>query len=80
VGGAALSPQKITGLIAMFTPSVVFLVIANTVAATGAVLVALQAAMFETGRVTSPALTADAAAGIANAYLSWQQGEVADAA
>jgi hypothetical protein len=45
-------------------------VIANTVAATGAVLVALQAAMFETGRVTSPALTADAAAGIANAYLS----------
>jgi hypothetical protein len=79
VGGAALSPQKITGLIAMFTPSVVFLVIANTVAATGAVLVALQAAMFETGRVTSPALTADAA-GIANAYLSWQQGEVADAA
>jgi hypothetical protein len=40
----------------------------------------MQAAMFETGRVTSPALTADAAAGIANAYLSWQQGEVADAA
>jgi mannose/cellobiose epimerase-like protein (N-acyl-D-glucosamine 2-epimerase family) len=58
---------------------VVFLVIANTVAATGAVLVALQAAMFETGRGASPALTADAA-GVANADLSWQQGEVADAA
>jgi hypothetical protein len=79
VGGAALSPQKITGLIAMFTPSVVFLAIANTVAATGAVLAALQAAMFETGRVASPAVTADAS-GIANADLSWQQGEVADAA
>ena len=63
----------------MFTPSVVFLVIANTVAATGAVLVALQAAMFETGHVASPALTADAA-GLANADLSRQQGEVADAA
>ena len=63
----------------MFTPSVVFLVIANTVAATGAVLVALQAAMFETGHVASPALTADAA-GIANANLSWQQGDVADTA
>jgi hypothetical protein len=63
----------------MFTPSVVLLVIANTVAATGAVLVALQAAMFETGRVASPALTGDAA-GIANGDLSWQQGEVADAA
>lgn len=74
-----LGPQKNTGLITMFTPSVVFLVIANTVAATGAALVALQAAMFEAGRVASPALTADAA-GIANADLSWQQGEVADAA
>jgi hypothetical protein len=63
----------------MFTPSVVFLVIANTVAATGAVLVALQAAMFETGHVASPTSTADAA-GVANADLSWQQGEVADAA
>jgi hypothetical protein len=63
----------------MFTPSVVFLMIANTVAATGAVLVALQAAMFETGHVASPALAADAA-GVATADLSWQQGEVADAA
>ena len=63
----------------MFTPSVVFLVIANTVAATGAVLVAMQAAMLETGHVVSPALTADAA-GVANADLFWQQGEVADAA
>ena len=63
----------------MFTPSVVFLVIANTVAATGAVLVALQVAMFERGHVASPALTADAA-GVANADLSWQQGEVAGAA
>jgi len=63
----------------MFTPSVVFLMIANTVAATGAVLVALQAAMSETGHVASPALTADAA-GIANANLSWQQGDVADTA
>ena len=63
----------------MFTPSVVLLVIANTVAATGSVLVALQARMFETGGVASPALTADAA-GIANADLSWQQGEVTDAA
>ena len=63
----------------MFTPSVVLLVIANTVAATGAILFALQAAMLETGRVASPASTADAA-GIANADLSWQQGEVADAA
>ena len=63
----------------MFTPSVVLLVIANTVAATGAVLVALQAAMFETGRVASPLMTAGAA-GIANADLSWQQGEAADAA
>ncbi len=53
----------------MFTPSVVFLVIANTVAATGAVLVALQAVMFETGHVASPALTADAV-GVANADLS----------
>ena len=53
--------------------------IANTVAATGAVLVALQAAMFERGHVASPALTADAA-GVANADLSWQQGEVAGAA
>ena len=53
----------------MFTPSVVFLMIANTVAATGAVLVALQAAMSETGHVASPALTADAA-GVANADLS----------
>jgi hypothetical protein len=35
--------------------------------------------MFETGRVASPAVTADAS-GIANADLSWQQGEVADAA
>jgi hypothetical protein len=69
-GGKALSPQKNTGLIAMFTPSVVFLVIANKVEATGAVLVALQAAMFETGRVASPALTAGAA-GIANVGLSW---------
>ena len=79
MGGAALSPQTITGLIAMFTPSVVLLVIANTVAATGAVLVALQATMFETGHAASPALTAEAA-GVANADLSWQQGEVADAA
>jgi hypothetical protein len=63
----------------MFTPSVVFLVIANIVAATGAVLAALQAAMFETGRVASPALTAEAA-GIANADFSSQQGKVADAA
>ena len=63
----------------MFTPSIVLLVIANTVAAAGAVLVALQAAMFETGRVASPALTADAA-GLANANLCWQQGKVADAA
>jgi hypothetical protein len=63
----------------MFTPSVVLLVIANTVAATGAVLVALQAARFETGPAASPALTAEAA-GIANADLSWQQGGVADAA
>ena len=63
----------------MFTPSVVLLVVVNTVAATGAILVALQAAMFETGRVASPALTADAA-GVANADLSWQQGEVAGAA
>jgi hypothetical protein len=63
----------------MFTPSVVLLVVANAVAATGAILVALQAAMFETGHVASPALTADAA-GIANADLSWQQGEVAEAA
>ena len=63
----------------MFTPLVVFLMIANTVAATGAVLVALQAAMLETGHVASPALTADAA-GIANANLSWQQGDVADTA
>ena len=63
----------------MFTPSVVLLVIANTVAATEAVLVALQAATFETGRVASPALTADAAASPAPT-LSWQQGEVTDAA
>jgi hypothetical protein len=63
----------------MLTPSVILLVIANTVAATGAVLVALQAAMFETGRVASPAATAEAA-GIANAGFSCQQGEVADAA
>jgi hypothetical protein len=35
--------------------------------------------MFETGRVASPLLTAGAA-GIANADLSWQQGEAADAA
>jgi hypothetical protein len=63
----------------MFTPSVVLLVIANTVAATGAILVALQAAMFETSRVASPALTADAAAS-PTPTLSWQQGEVADAA
>jgi len=63
----------------MFTPSVVLLVIANTFAATEAVLVALQAATFETGRVASPALAADTA-GIANADLSWQQGEVADTA
>jgi hypothetical protein len=63
----------------MFTPSVVLLVIANTVAATGAILVALQAAMFETSRVASPALTADAAAS-STPTLSWQQGEVADAA
>lgn len=74
-----LSPQKNTGLITMFTPSVVLLVIANTVAATGAVLVALQAAMLETGPVASLALTAEAAH-VANADLSWQQGEVADAA
>jgi hypothetical protein len=63
----------------MFTPSVVLLVIANTVAATGAVLVALQARMFETGRAALPSLTEDAAR-IANADFSWQQGEVADAA
>ena len=62
----------------MFTPSVVLLVVANTVAATGAILVALQAAMIETGRVASPAFTADAA-GIATADFSGQQGEVADA-
>ena len=52
----------------MFTPSVVLLVIANTVAAAGAVLVALQAAMFETGRTASPELTAEAA-GIAERRL-----------
>jgi hypothetical protein len=63
----------------MFTPSIVLLMIVNTVAASGDVLVALQASAFETGRVASPALTADAAR-IANADLSWQQGEVADAA
>jgi hypothetical protein len=63
----------------MFTPSVVLLVIANTVAATGAILVALQAAMFETSRVASTALTADVAAS-PTPTLSWQQGEVADAA
>jgi hypothetical protein len=62
----------------MFTPLVVLLVMANTVAATGAVLVALQAAMFETVRAASPALTVEGAA-IANADSSWQQGEVADA-
>jgi len=78
VGGAALSLQQITGLIAMFTAPVIFLVIANTVAATRAVLVALQAAMSETGRVASPALTA-VAVRIANADLPRQQGEVADA-
>ena len=37
----------------MFTPSVVFLMIANTVAATGAIVVALQAATFGMGRVAS---------------------------
>ena len=63
----------------MFTPSVVLLAIANTVAATGAVLVALQGAMFETGCAALPSLTEDAA-GLANADFSWQQGEVADAA
>ena len=52
----------------MFTPSVLLLVIANTVAATGAVLVALQAAMFKTGHGASPVLTADAA-GVANTAL-----------
>jgi hypothetical protein len=62
----------------MFTPSVVLLVIANTVAATGAILVALQAAMFETGRAALP--SSEDAAGINNADLSWQQGEVVDAA
>jgi len=45
----------------MFTPSIVLLMIVNTVAASGAVLVALQASAFETGRVAWPALTADAA-------------------
>lgn len=63
----------------MFTPSVVLLVIANTVAATGAILVALQAAMFETGRVASPVLTPDAT-GIAAADISGQQADVAEAA
>jgi hypothetical protein len=61
----------------MFTPSILLLVIANAVTATGAALVALQAAMFETGRL--PSLTADAAE-IANADFSGQQSEVADAA
>lgn len=63
----------------MITLSAVLLVIANTVAATGAVLDALKAAMFETGGVASRVLTADAA-DIAEADLSWQQGEVADVA
>jgi hypothetical protein len=63
----------------MLTPSVILLVMANTVAATGAVLVALQTAMFETGRVASPTMTVEGA-GIANTDLTWQQGEVADAA
>jgi hypothetical protein len=63
----------------MFTPSIVLLMIVNTVTASGAVLVALQASAFETGRVAWPALTADAA-DIANAGLSRQQSEVADAA
>lgn len=63
----------------MFTPLVILLVMANTVAATGAVPVALQAAMFETGRGASPALTVEGAA-ITNADLSWQQGEVVDSA
>jgi hypothetical protein len=64
----------------MFTPLVILLVTANTVAATGAVVVALQAAMFEPGRMTSPALTVEGEAAIADADLSWQQGEVVDAA
>lgn len=66
-------------IVAMFTPSVLLLMIANTVSATGAALVALQAAMFETDRVALPSLTADAAE-IANADFSGQQREVADAA
>jgi hypothetical protein len=65
----------------MFTPSVILLVMANTLAATGAVLVALQAAMFETGRAASPGVHDEGAESLTPTDLcNWQLGEVADAA